>query len=377
MRTRAILLLFPVLVVAAAWGVVAKGYEEARRPARSAPSERSRSETSSTDQTSAPETGAETESSSTPAQTGAASAVPGLLFHRDGSLYRLSGNAKPGLVADLGTEDVFPSPDGAHFAALRGEVTSDGDFASAPHLQVLDATGAVVAEPGPGYSPVWSHDGGRIAYLGTDGGRECVAEVCEAVSRVRVASLSGDSAAYSKSGSWTILGWLGERVIAADSRGRVLLLGEGTRSRLPGIAPVEVWGGSPDGRYLIVVDDAVRAVEMGANGPTGNSVIIGTGGRPLAEGAWLPDGRLVAVAVEATLTRVRSELVTVALTSGSVAPVPGSTGAMGPPHVASGAVTFISARRGAVLTVRSCSLGDEACSTLMRAADEVTIQAVS
>ncbi len=281
----------------------------------------------------------------------------GTLLYLQGTVLRSLTLDDSRTLDDLGTEDVFAAPLGDVVATVEAPLDGDGDFAASPMLKLISLPGGNEVPLGEGFAPHWDHDGRRVAYLHPTSERDCFAETCEGTTEVVVSDLTGSRKMLSGEGVWSILGWLGDElmIVDLDDPSRVSLVG-GRTDRFLDIAPGSVWGGSPDGRWLIVYDDSgARALAMSNGSPSGEVLPIDTGGRPLGQGGWTGDSSaMFAVVLDGSLTGARSTVIEFRPSSGTVLQVPGSRGAMGQVLPVDGGVLFAAIARRGRLEARLC-----------------------
>ena len=224
-----------------------------------------------------------------------------LLFLRGATLTRLDlATGKSARVGTFPTTDVHAAPVEPYVAYVvgSGPPGATEDFVRDPELRVLDLDSRAEDNAGAGVAPMWNPTGTLVAYLRPTAERGCEAEACSGLRQVLTFDPgTGRTEVLSAPGHWTLLGWTGDRVLAADRSALdgTASLGSGRPRRLP-IAPSEVWGGSPDGHWLLATGPTgTRFLELGPGGsPTGEEVEITLPGR-LADGAWASDSSRVAV----------------------------------------------------------------------------------
>ena len=256
-----------------------------------------------------------------------------LLYLRGARLHRL--NLRTGgdeVLRTLPPADVHAAPDSAWLALVSDPRATD--FAAQPRLSLLHPDSGRRRSIGPGFAPLWRPDGAAVAYLRPVEERSCDAETCAGRVEVVTAGLSGERDILLGPGHWTLLTWAGPRLLVADldDPGAVTITGgPGPPHRLP-LAPAEIWGASPDGRWVVVArprDAAFIALSRAAE--LGRRRGLRPGGR-LAEGAWSPHSDTVAgVVLQGIGDGVPSSRVVLSSPDGASRALRGSKGAAGAP----------------------------------------------
>ena len=287
-------------------------------------------------------------------------------------------------LAQLSSPDAVASPDGALVAYVTtSDPAAEEDFVAAPELRVLDVDSGSEHSIGPGFAPVFSPDGNRIAFLVPEQMRICEGEACASRSVVAVAASSGDEPIerLTEPGMFALLGWLDESVVVFDqsSPPRALIAHEsGAASTIP-YPPHEIWGPSPDGRWLLAIRGG-DAVFESVEGRERTHVPLGRAA--LGEGAWAPDSSGVAAVAIGRGGPAASELVLVRPATRSITSVTGSRGAAGQVHWAPDARSLVYARstgsRGRRLEAVFCPdvTGASACRPLFSWGRGVTLLAL-
>jgi hypothetical protein len=248
-----------------------------------------------------------------------------------------------------------------------GSTQPPRDFVAKPELRLLELGSGRETVVGPGFAPLWAPGSRGLVFLRPQGDRRCSGEVCKGdLAVVYVELATARRRVLLEGGRWGLLSWLGSRVLVSDVgnlTGTLAVSTDGSKRRIAP-SPQEVWGGSPDGRWLVTVRSGrpeFLSVEGGV--PTGASVPISTGRGVLAEGAWSPDSTRVAAVV---LGRRAGRLVTF----GPEAPIPrtfaGARGTTGPvlwSPDGGQVVATRTARRG--LQVIACRVEDLRCRPLL------------
>ena len=282
--------------------------------------------------------------------------------------------------------DAVLSPDGATVAVVTPAIPTgnDEDFLEYPELLTIDMDDKDRSTVGPGFSPQWS-SAGHLAYLEPVERRACDGEACSGRVRVAILQPGGAPRRATRPGHWGLLGWAGDRVLVADRSdlsGTLSLGIDGTKTLLD-VPPSEVWGGSPDGRWLIQAKARTTRVrpldDTGA--PTGRGPRVDLGGAVLGQGAWAPDSSVVAgAAIEVSSGGIPvSTLVTFSPGEPHPNAIPGSRRASGnviwAPDSTRYAYVQATGPRGGRLTARMCDLGGE-CSALFHWIQGVTLLAL-
>ena len=237
---------------------------------------------------------------------------------------------------------------------------------------------------GPGFSPQWS-SAGDLAYLEPVERRACDGEQCSGRVRVVILQPGRTPRRYTRPGHWGLLGWAGDRVLLADrsdlSR-TVSLSPDGTESVLA-IPPSEIWGGSPDGRWLVQAHARTTRIRPldDAGAPAGPGLRVGLNGDALGPGAWAPDSSVVAGVAIAEPSR--GIPITIAITFSTDHPDPSlvtdsrraSGNVIWAPDSSHFAYVQATGPGGGRLTARMCALGG-ACRELFHWTQGVTLLAL-
>ena len=261
----------------------------------------------------------ETENRSRP--TAGPDPATALLYLEDFELRRIdlvSGEVET--MGTMPTKDVYASPSSTWIAyVVEGEPSSEEapDFVAAPELRIADSTSDTDVEIGPGFNPLWHQAAPRFAYLRPAAPRRCSAEACfEDLEVVTFDVETRHERVLTEPGRYSLLAWLGERVVVADERDLSISFSIGPEGGVEelDVTPSELWDSSPDGRYLVTSSDGGPWLTEIA---TGRRTAIETGGGVLAEGEWSPDSeRFASVLLDAT--RTRSSVVVVDARDGSI-----------------------------------------------------------
>jgi hypothetical protein len=269
-------------------------------------------------------------------------------------------------VGDFPTQDVYAPPVPPYIAYVVGTDGPTEDFVQGPELRVLDLESRRESVVGTGVTPIWDPGGTALAFLRPVKPLRCEAESCAGLREVAVFDPATEKTqVIGAPGRWTLLGWAGTRVLAADADDldSAVSLGAGRPIALP-LAPSEVWGGSPDGRWVLATGRGrTRFLELRPDGtPTGKVVIVAVGGR-LAEGEWTADSRLVAVVnLEPSGGR---RAVVFGPTAPTPVTIPGSKSASGPLLWAGDKwVVLTGVSPGGRSTTSLCPLDEKGCGEL-------------
>ncbi|MFN2490321.1 MAG: TolB family protein [Actinomycetota bacterium] len=223
------------------------------------------------------------------------------LLYADGSSLRTLelATGEDEKVTQLPSPDAYAAP-ARWIASVSDEAgPGDEDFAELPVVRLLDLASDQVRAVGAGFSPLWSDDGATLAWLRPVEERRCSGEICRGEAEV----VSLDPRTMERrillpAGAWGLLAWVGEWLLVSDARdlaATIAVSPEGQRATLA-LAPSEIWGGSPDGRWLLrVTSDGAEMLELADGAPTGHEVRVGGRSAALAEGSWSPDGSRLAV----------------------------------------------------------------------------------
>ncbi|MDQ3985408.1 MAG: hypothetical protein M3280_02790, partial [Actinomycetota bacterium] len=212
-------------------------------------------------------------------------------------------------------------------------------------IRVLDLATESDRSLGPGFAPLFSPDGDRIAFLLPEETRICEGEVCASQAMVATApsSRAGSIERLTGPGMFALLGWSGESLVVFDqsSPARAFITDRSGRvSDIPA-PPSEIWAPSPDGRWLLQVRGGAAVFAAVEGGP---NISVPLGGAALGEGAWAPDSRRVAAVAIGPGGPAASELVLLRPDARSVKPVRGSRGAAGQVHWAPDSQSLVYAR---------------------------------
>ena len=149
------------------------------------------------------------------------------------------------------------------------------------------------------------------------------------------------------------------------------------------IPPSQIWGGSPDGNWLIRAgrrSSTILALDEGG-APTGRVIDVDLDGAALGPGTWAPDSSTVAaVAIKAAPGGIPvSTMLTLSITGSLPGPVPGSRRAVGnviwSPDSSRFAYAQATGPGGGRLTARLCDL-DGACRSIFHWTQGVTLLAL-
>ena len=212
------------------------------------------------------------------------------------------------LLGRAPSTDAVAAPDGRHIAyvASSSPAPDDEDFIAAPELRIGEVVSGNSSTVGPGYSPLWSPDGTRLAALVPADVRTCEGEAClGTVSAAMIDPVTGARTTVVEPGRMSLLGWWGDRLLVGlqDPPSVIAAAMDGSHERLD-LVPNELWGPSPDGEALLVVDEDSAGFRRSEDAGDAGSVALD--GLVLGEGAWAPDSSAVAAV---GLGPGRSELV--------------------------------------------------------------------
>ena len=302
-----------------------------------------------------------------------------LLYLRGARLHRLDlRTGGDEVLRTLPPADVHAAPDSAWLALVSDPRATD--FAAQPRLSLLHPDSGRRRSIGPGFAPLWRPDGAAVAYLRPVEERSCDAETCAGRVEVVTAGLSGERDILLGPGHWTLLTWAGPRLLVADldDPGAVTITGgPGPPHRLP-LAPAEIWGASPDGRWVVVARPRDAAfIALSRADELGRRRGLRPGGR-LAEGAWSPHSDTVAgVVLQGIGDGVPSSRVVLSSPDGASRALRGSKGAAGAPLWSPDgrAIAFPQAAGKARDRLRAqvCILESSSCRSWLNWTDEVRL----
>lgn len=318
--------------------------------------------------------------------------TPSVLYMDGAVLHRADlATGERDRLGRLATREVFAAPTGRWLAEIvprEGEADAERDFVLQPELRVLElATGREMVV-GRGFAPLWHPRDGVLAYLRPRSPRRCSGEVCDTRSEVvRLDVSSGREDVLLPPGRWALLSWLGDGVLVsdADRTGGVVLARAEDEPRTLAFSPSEIWGGSPDGRWLIAARGrtmALYSVEDGSIEP--DAVPLRLGGAVMAEGSWAPDSSIVAAATldPSTAAARGSRVVSFSVGDADPRPIGGLGGVAGPVLLSPDARTVVTSRvagRGGLrLEAVSCEIEEGSrCRPLFSWIRGVTLLAVA
>lgn len=297
-----------------------------------------------------------------------------LYYLRGTRLHRLDLESKRDavVVVNLHSRDVFASQSSPWLAYIAPGTSSgetDPDFLERPTLHLFNIGTRRDITVGPGLGAVWG-PGSEVAYLRPVEERDCSEESCRGRTKVVLRDAdSGIEKVVLPAGHWSLLGWAGERVVVADAghlRSTLLVGAEGPAERIP-MAPSSLWGGSPDGRWLLTVDHGSTQFIPLEVDHTSAPPRISLSGGVLAEGSWSSDSTKVAAGL-LDRRRLDSQLVVLRPESaqprriGSVRP---AGAVLWSPSMSSIVAVVVDGSRG-LRAVECASDGSSRCSTLFR-----------
>ncbi len=263
------------------------------------------------------------------------------------------------------TKDVHASHVGSWLAyVVSGGMPAepDADFVAAPVMRLIDIESDAKVDIGPGFNPLWHPSEPKLAYLRPIVERHCSGESCEGLFEVVVFDAAeGQKTVVAEAGRYNLLAWSGQRVLVADESDLSVTFSLGadhSTARLD-LAPSELWGASPDGRFVLrSVSSAVTLIDL--EGDRDTDIAIGKG--VLADGAWSPDSKRIAAAA-LNQSRTKGKVVVIETATGDTEEVTEEvTGILdvtwGPDARQFGFLTFAGASNRVVLNL--CSATDEA-----------------
>lgn len=233
---------------------------------------------------------------------------PQILFMSGSSLVRRDiDNQEEHVLKELPTANVHAAPGSEHLAYVTSGATDDtsGDTIADPVLHLTVAGGEEDHVVGPGYAPLWSPTGARLAYLKPVGEKDCAGEICTGESEVVVLDPeSREETTVLDRGDWRILAWAGEWILVSDARDTSTALSVSVDGEVKdlGIPPSEVWDASPDGRWLVRVPSEPEAqaefLPLDAGSVNGTAIEIPLDGAVMTAGTWAPDSSRVAAVLQ-------------------------------------------------------------------------------
>ena len=302
-----------------------------------------------------------------------------LLYLRGSRLHRL--NLRSGgdeFLRALPPADVAAAPASAWLALATAPGAAD--FAAEPRLSLLHPESGRRHRLGPGFAPLWRPDGDGLAYLRPVEERSCDAESCAGRVEVVAAEVSGARETLLGPGHWTLLAWAGQRLLLGDrdDPGTVTIAGGRRPSQRLPLAPAELWGASPDGRWVVVARPGeADFIALSEAEELGRRRSLLASGR-LAGGAWSPHSDTVAgVVLQGIKDGVPSSRVVLSSPDGPSRPLGGSKGAAGAPLWAADgrAIVFPQAVGDDRDRLRAqvCLLASSSCSSRLSWTDEVRL----
>lgn len=165
---------------------------------------------------------------------------------------------------------------------------------------ISDPQGKSPQKLGLGMTPMWNATGDRLAFLKPEDPGACgPATICSGDKSVVVVDPgTGDSVPVAPPGDWSLMGWLGGRVLLKDPArpDRTISFSlSGGRNELQ-VDPRSILASSPDGRHLIVASDGgADILSLEGAKLSGDPVHIDGQGRPVSAAAWSHDSKRVAL----------------------------------------------------------------------------------
>mgnify|MGYP000430355305 CR=1 FL=1 len=281
-------------------------------------------------------------------------------------------------VLRVGTAQVAASPDGGSVALVveRGS-PRDSDFGDEPHVVLVDLATEDRVNLGPGFAPMWSPGGTRLAFLRPVEDRECFSETCLGEAELVVADRDGSAKTLTEPGSWGVLGWVGDEVVVSHETGspETMKVAIDGRRQVLELSPSSFWGTSPDGRWIVSSDDGEVVIHpISTEGVLGAPSPINTSGRSLGAGAWSPDSSMLAgVLVGESLIGRDNVIAAISPTAPIPTTVKGSRGAIGQVlWVGPSEIIFVS-MQGRAVVVRRCEVPHGPCDDVSKDLREVSL----
>ena len=204
-------------------------------------------------------------------------------------------------VATLPTPSVYASPGSHWIAYITSKVSAEADFAAVPVLHLYDLENDAKEKYGAGVAPVWNPAGTHVAFLRPVQPRDCQGESCSGDVQVGVVeAATGEESLLLDPGTYSILGWAGERVLVsdfADPTKTISVSLDDERGDL-GMPASQYWDASPDGRWVVKANAkktefiSIEGDELGDE-----RVTVELDDYRLLEGAWAHDSSQVAAVV--------------------------------------------------------------------------------
>lgn len=171
------------------------------------------------------------------------------------------------------------------------------DAPAYPEIHLYDAATQTSEKIGPGYAPVFSADGQRLAYLRPIDLDTCDGQVCfDELEVIAFDPATGEEQVLEE-GRWNILDWAGDQVLVseeADPRQLSLLSTTGDEVTSFRIEPGEILDVSPDGRWLLNVSNGlVTFYSLEGAGTGSEEVEVPARGRIVTAVAWSPTSSTV------------------------------------------------------------------------------------
>jgi hypothetical protein len=205
-------------------------------------------------------------------------------------------------------ETIGELPRGGNTEAARGsrwlsiQIAEERDDDGAqPVIYIFDPESEQETRVGVGYNPTWSPDGKTLAWSEPEDPTRCRADECGGESSVQLTDPeTGTTTELLEAGSYELADWAGDHLIVqddSDPRRPVLdsLSQEGELTELP-IRPIDYWGASPDGRWIVQSGEGDAMFFGFADGDVvGEGIPIGIrDGTKLGAGSWAHDSSRVA-----------------------------------------------------------------------------------
>ncbi|MEA2451815.1 MAG: hypothetical protein QOG04_525 [Actinomycetota bacterium] len=182
------------------------------------------------------------------------------------------------------------------------DVAEDGDDGTVqPVIYAFDSASEEEIQLGVGLDPVWSPDGSKVAWARAEDPADCGGSRCSGDMIITVTDPETEEPTeFGDPGPYSITGWAGDYLIVQkDVPGETPVVEsvspDGDFIDLP-LRPIEFWGASPDGRYIVQNGETgARFLEFEDGDIAGPGPEIGiASGTKLGAGQWANDSSAIA-----------------------------------------------------------------------------------